>query len=392
MLALLLLPLLQANSIPVQSGHILEVGEEVHFGFGGAWARVFPNEPESDFFYGAGGDFWHNTMDKNFFIEEESQVAMTGRFDLDDHSMVPCPDGSYLHVASARTGEANDSAYSFRYDAQFERQSSAILAQQDAAVRFNDMAVICHEKGRFASFIDYDVWGAVVYILDEDGGMVERRRIQELPLPEGGTMLEDPRTGDLALGTSTPPKDGLFVNRLDWDLGFKETKRILTVDRSQTQSYWPQAVRVIEDRIVVAYVQQPVNQGFVADWGNIWLAIFDDEWRLLENHQITTDEAPDGTMRPGLALVDDLLMLTYDEMQEHPPGIVEPRLVPITLNLEAFKSPITDSGDSAGDSGDEPVVDPEPSSCSCASQGEASPSPAWFLFLGLLGFRRRSTR
>jgi len=400
LLFLLIPSVAHANSVPVSSGHIVEVGQEVKWEIGGAWARVFPNAPTSDLFFAAGGDFWRIEMDGDLNASDVDRISMTARQNLDDHSIVPCPNGDYLHIASGKTSEPNDSAYSFMYDSEFRPIEQSVLAESVSKIKFNDMAVICHEKGRYASFIDFDVWGTVIYTFDEYGAYADHVRMPDLPLPEGGTLLEDPIRGDLALVTSTPEKDGLYVSWLDWDLTFKETQRILQVDRELTQSYWPQAVKIIEDRIVIAYVQQPANEGFIADWGNIWLAIFDTEWRLLENHQITLDEAPDGTMRPGLALQGDQLWLTYDEIEQFPPGVVQPRIVPITLNLEAFDSPdLEDTSSDSGDSGATDTADTggsgpsKPEGCGCASK-RAPLNSSWVLpgLLLVLSFRsRRST-
>jgi hypothetical protein len=293
-------------------------------------------------------------------------------------------------VASGNTVVPNDSAYSFRYDDNFIPTALAILAEDFPRLAFNDMALICHEKGRFVAFSDFEVGGATIYTLDDDGGIEREDRISQTPLPEGGSFLEDPLRGDLALITATLTKDGLLVNWLGWDLVFKESRRILEVDLEESQSYWPQGVLVIEDRIVVAYVQQPANENMLSDWGNIWLAFYNLEWQLLENHQITQDTGPDGTMRPGLALQGDTLFLTYDEIEEHPPGIVQPRIIPITLNLEAFSDFVdTGSADTAGGNDTGSGVAPSPSLCGCVSGPGSGSSvvPGFLCLLGIMGLR-----
>jgi uncharacterized protein (TIGR03382 family) len=390
--------LLWANSLDVESAFITDVGDEIKWDIGGGWTRIHPGDPLSDVFYSAGGDYVHIQMDADFQVDNTQRSFLTGRWNLDDHNIVPCPSGGYLHVASGKTTEHNDSAYSFRYDDNLVPTAQTVIAESIFKVRFNDMALICHEKGNFASFIDYDVWGTVVYTLSDDGAVLNERRIPELPLAEGGSFLEDPIRGNLALITSTPEKNGLFVNWLDWDLNYIDTRRLLQVNRQVAQAYWPQAVKVIGDHIVLAYIQQPTDAGFQSDWGDVWLAIFDLEWTLLENHQITKDEGPDGTMRPGLALQGETLMLSYDEIEEFPPGRVQPRMVPITLNLSALGvagSGDSDSGESPGDSGassdtagDNGGVSSE-WKCGCSTGGTGF-SGAWFGLLGALVLRRRS--
>ncbi len=393
-----LIQLLWANSVDFESEYIAGVGAEIKWDIGGAWTRIVAGDPESDLFYSAGGDYVHIGMNADWEVDDLERRFLTGRMNLDDHNLVPCPSGGYLHVASGKTTNFNDSAYSFRYDEDFLLTSQVVLAESNPQVSFNDMALICHKNGNFASFIDYNVWGTVVYTLDDDGEILDEKRIPELPLAEGGSFIEDPVRGNLALITATPEKNGLFVNWLDWDLTYKDTRRILQVDRTVSQAYWPQAVKVIGDRIVLAYIQQPSNAGFEADWGNVWLAIFDLKWTLLENHQIVKDEGPDGTMRPGLALQGETLMLSYDEIEHFPPGVVQPRMVPITLKLSAFgELGSSDSGadsdaGSGGDSGDR-GVSPE-WKCGCSSAESGRPRGFVLALIGGLfwGRRRRKDR
>jgi MYXO-CTERM domain-containing protein len=386
---------IHAETLDVESEHISNVLGEVKWDIGGGWTRLVPGEILSDVFYGAGGDYWHVKMGWDWKVDNNERVYLTGRSNLVDHSIVPCPDGGYLHVASGMTTTVNDSAYSFRYDDDFQPLAQSTLAEDYLKVRFNDMALICHENGNFASFIDYDLFGAVIYKLDEDGALLDELRIAELPLPEGGSLLEDPLRGDLALITATSEKTGLLVNWLDWDLNFKTSRRILTVDRTVAQAYWPQAFQIVGGRIILAYIQQPVDAGYVADWGNVWLAVFDHSWNLLENHQITYDPGPGGSMRPGLAIYEDQLLLTYDEIEDFPPGIVQPRLVPITLKLDAFVVPedTADSVDSAGNEDTEPAGSGAVAAewkCGCAATSTGKPGAGvWLILGGLLGWRRR---
>lgn len=211
-------------------------------------------------------------------------------------------------------------------------------------------------------------------------------------------MLKDPTRGDLALVTSTPSKDGLYVNWMTWDLVFQGSKRILDVSPEQGQSYWPQGHVVIEDRILLSYVlQPPVVEGEPElEFGNMWLAIYDLEWNLLENLQITQDDSPGGTMRPSLTLVEDTLYLGFDELENFPPGDIQPRLLSMKLDLDAFVDPSDpgtgDTGPCPDDSGGEDSgdSDTDESSCGC-SQGPTAPA-SWPLLFGLLAFGRRRKR
>ena len=393
-----------AGSVPVQSEHIVEVGEEIDWGIGGAWARLFIQEPVDVFFYAAGGEFWKMDFLEDYELLEQQKVPLSGRTNLDDHAIRQCPDGSYLHAASGKIEETNDSGYMMMYDASWARINNHVLGEKSSEIAYNDMPLICHEKGRFVSFIDYNVWGSLLYKLDETGKPVQEYRIPEIGLSEGGTFLEDPTSGDLALVTSNHDNSALEVNFLDWDLNFLSTKTLFEIDPMVDRVYWPQAVEVIGTRIVVAYVNQPKKAGRISDWGDMWLAIFDLEWNLIESHAIVTEQEEDGCMRPGLAFKDDMLFYTYDEIVNHPPGDVGPRLVPIELNLRAFglgepddtgsppdsgDTESTDGGNGEEDSGDASETDDSAASCGCATPSSGTSSGFAWMVLALVGYVRR---
>lgn len=387
------------GSVPVQnSSHIVNVGDEISWGVGGAWARVLVQETGDLFFYAAGGEFFRMEFLEDYSLMEEEKVPLSGRTNLDDHSIQVCPDGSYLHAASGKTKETNDSGYMMMYDSDWNRTQSIVLAEDNPEIAYNDMPLICHEKGRFVAFIDFDVWGTIVYELDETGRPTRELKIPEIGLAEGGTFLEDPNSGDLALVTSNHDNSAIEVNLLDWSLNYQSTKTLFEVDVEVDRNYWPQAVEVIGDRIVVAYVNQPRNEGRLSDWGDMWLAILDLEWNLIERHAIVTEEDQDGCMRPGLAYKEGVLLYTYDKILNHPPGEVTPRLVPIELNLEAFglvgapedtSTPAETGGEE--DTGSTTEVETEETSCRCAG-APAEPNALGFglsMLFGVLWRQRR---
>jgi uncharacterized protein (TIGR03382 family) len=344
-----------------------------------------------------GGDYWKTRLDENLQFDTIDRVPLTGRDDLNDHIMLLCPDGGYLHLASGGLDHDNDFAYSYRYDANFNLLKNNILGEANPDIRFNDMAGICHEEGVFGAFLDYDIYRTMMYILDDNGKYKSKIRVAELPIAEGASILEDPIRGDLAMVTASPSKDGLYVNWMSWDLIFQGSKRILNVKPEDGQSYWPQGHIVLDDRILIAYIMQPADAGYLNEFGNLWMAVYDLEWNLLENLQITHDDGPGGTMRPSMTLIEDTLYMGFDEIENFPPGDIQPRLLTMKLDLDAFVDPAdTDPGDTGpcpDDSGEEDSGDPGPTEPSCGcSQGPTAPV-TWPLLFGLLAFgRRRKSR
>jgi len=394
-----------AGSVPISSMHIDSVSEEARWDFGGNWTRLVLNEAGNTAMFAAGGEYWKAPLHEDLIAYTNERVAMTGRQDLEDHGWFPCPDGSFFHLASASKNKANDSAFSFIYDANLNLIHDNEIEMRHPEYVFNDMPGICHNKGRFAAYIDFDRYLAVVYSFDEEGDLLNTLRIPELPLPEGGSFIQDPVRKDLALVTSTPEKDGLYVNWLDWDLKFQGSKRILDGDHDVAQYFWPQGAQVVGDRIMLSFLRQPQDAGYIGEWGNLWIAIFDLEWRLIEKHPLTYDAGPGGTNRPGLELMGDTLYVSYDEMENHPPGDIQPRVLTVKLNLDAFSDPnfeyweptLKDTADPATDTGpdkctgledeDEEGHEHEHATCTCSSSPFSSGS--WVAFFATFALLRR---
>ena len=69
-----------SGTVPVQnSAHIVEVGEEVDWGVGGAWARVLIQETGDLFFYAAGGEFYRMELLEDYSLMEEEKVPSPKR-------------------------------------------------------------------------------------------------------------------------------------------------------------------------------------------------------------------------------------------------------------------------------------------------------------------------
>jgi MYXO-CTERM domain-containing protein len=401
LISLLFLATAQADSLEVDSDYVLSVSDVVKYEINGNWSRVYPVGDDLYFFHAGGGDYWKILLDENLQVDNNDRTPLTGRNDLDDHIMVPCPDGGYLQFGSGGLDEDSDFAYTFRYDSNFNLLDSSILGEANPTIRFNDMAGICHEEGVFGAFLDYQIYRTMMYVLNDNGEYKNKIRVAELPIAEGASMLKDPSRGDLALVTSTPSKDGLYVNWMTWDLVFQGSKRILDVPVGEGKAYWPQGHVVVEDRILLSYIlQSPVADGEPElEFGNLWVAIFDLEWNLLENLKLTHDDNPGGTMRPSMTLIEDTVYLAFDQLENFPPGDIQPRLLTLKLDLDAFVDP-ADSGSGSSDTGpcpddsggDGTGVEPTEPSCGC-SQGPNAPATAgWPLLFGLLAFGRRRKR
>ncbi len=404
----------------MDSTHLVAIGDEVTADFGGSWIRLFPDEENAGdwhFLFGAGGDYNRVTMGDDLLALDQNRQRLTGFNNLDDHSISKCPDGGYFHVGSAGVSDHNDSGYAWRYDKDFEEIGHSTIEEAHATMRFNDMPSVCSEYGTVTVFYDTQrgLSAGHMYTFDDEAQLLDHKEVDGVPYStEGTTLLEDPFNHDLLMVGTDTLDSTILVARLNWDLDLLESKTVFELeDMAEGRVYWAQAVLAIEDRFVAAYMHQARADGWSSDWGDIWLGIFDQDWNLLESQQITDDPAPDGSMRPGLQVLDDTLLLSYDRI-EGSPGYVNPRIRPITLNLAAFQdegpgdsgdsgdsgntgdSGTTDSGDK--DSGDLPTDDtgnsdgnppPPPVEEDCGCQALAVSHSWWALLLAGWGLGRR---
>lgn len=412
--------LLLASALALGAEHVRNIGPEVTYDQGGAWARVLPaDDTDWHFFFGAGGEFYRLDMTEDLVISEQRQ-AITGRSDLDDHAITTCPTGGAMLASSAGVTRDNDSGWIYRLDDSFQPVTTTVVAESDPEVVYNDMALICGDDGGLVTYNNFLADELVLVRLEDSGAVRTTTTLAGMPTGTGASLLADPETGEVLL-IGVEGRDQLRVARLSWDLELLSLDTVYQVDdRDKTFIYWPQAALPVGDRFLVAWIQQEADEGFNQDWGHVHLAVFDRAWTLLEAHQITDAAPPDGAMRPGLAVRDDTLIVSYDRIVGSP-GLVQPRLRAVTLNLGAFEDPDTGgtdtgisgsgtdtaTGDSGptGETGDSATADSGPPADSgpgdpgeadarcagCGGDDDSPPPPgAALLLLGLWGSRRRA--
>lgn len=377
----------------------LDIGEDRALAVGGTWARAFPDGEDAwHFFWAAGGDYNRLPMSDDLVVEDYDRRPLSGHTDLIDSQIVPCPDGTWLHVGSSGVTKPDDTAYAFRYDADFNPLSEAMLEYGDTSMRMNDPSLLC-EGG------DLDLVGVVtrdfqstVYVLDAAGNPAEQVTVATWPMLQGGALAWDQERDEiLAIGYDLDRLVAVMRAGRDFS-DIDEIQLPLTVGAETP--YWPQGLMRIGAYWLVAHMARDESAGWANDEGNVRLAVFDSDWNLLETQALTTYSPPNGAMRPGIARRGDRLLVTYDIL-------LVPHVVPVTLDLVAFglEEGSSDTGGQTGgdtdDTGgppepappeDEPEVDArEPytpaSACGCAS-GPGVVRPAAALF-GLAVLRRR---
>jgi hypothetical protein len=372
------LSLLIAASTLAQAGVVTNVGEPVTLSMGGGWARAFPTDDgQWHFLWAAGGEYNLLPMSAALGVIDSGRTLLTGRTDLVDHGITRCPDGSYLHAASANLDEFNDSAFAFRYTADWQRTAAGTLAEREAGREHNDLLVLCSPLLDATLFVEGGPNNPVLVEIAEDGSPAGETRLDTRTNLMGGSMVWDPDT-DTLVTVGFNNTQSIVVERWDADLVKLETIEVPAVPAPQ-RVYWTQATLRAGDHWLVAHMARDDSAGWAADEGNVWLQVFDLDWNLLESHPVTDFAPPAGGMRPGLARQDDRLLVLFDKG-------VQPHVVPVTLDTVALGE------DPELDTGADPADQASEAACGCAAGGTASGWSVVLLAGASLALRRRSER
>jgi len=405
--------LLFALSQPVLAqDFIREFGDSTELESAGTWARAIPMEYGWKIAYSSGsaymvGDLVNESGDLDgWLIDKSDQVRLTPEeFTLlKDHAIKRCPDGSYLHTASANLVDQNDSAYAWRYDENFEALGHSVVELKAPERAHNDMANICSHLAQGVAFpsTGFGDEENLFFYLDENAAPGETISLPGEPRLSGGAFLTDVHEDLIyAIGFGLYTRD-MMILTFDGDFNLMEQNQITVLE--DWRSYWPQGFLQVGDYFLVALMgavdENPDGDEIPdpappasGDDGNVFLLVLDSDWNKLEEIQITDHIQGWGGMRPWLARKGDQVLMTYDVMTEH-------SLVEIRLNIEAFG--LTDSSPDSGVDpdfipyyhGDDEADDTGLSrvkSCGNCSTVSAHGMAPWMLgLLGIAAIRRRS--
>lgn len=314
------------------SDYIASVGEEITLGPGGGWLRLFPDTTGDGwhFLWAAGGEYSLLPMTADFEVEDFDRRNLTGRTDLIDHAITRCPSGGYLHVASANQQSHNDSAYAFRYDADFNVIASAVLEEIEPARLHNDLPVLCSPLLKATAFMGANFGGMYLSIIAEDATQADLIELPAfVPKTEGGSLYMNPDNGEIVVIGKHREGSEFNVVGLDSDYEVSWSHSFEPLAGQDLRPYWPQALLKVKDHFLLAFMARNDNDGWESDWGNIYLAVLDADFNHLETTQISDYTPPSGAQRPALVRRGTQVLLTVDRN-------VQPQLFEIQLKAEAF--------------------------------------------------------
>lgn len=349
----------------------------------GTWARTFVDaEGQWWFFLGAGGGIVA-PVGQDFDFKEDDLLRLTDRQELQDHGVVQCPNGDYLHVASYTESDFNDSAHAYRYDADWNLVADAVLEAGVSGAEHNDMTVICSRDFQGAVFRENGGPGGQAgrwFGFDAQGNVSGPSTLENTPQVTGGAALQ---VGDemWMWGTQGYQQDPLQIKRYDLDLNYLGEQGSVSLSPDGGQPYWTQGLLKVGDYYLLAHMGRAPGSNFSADTGNVYLSVLDADLSLLEQTRISDYEGGDAAMRPGLMRDGDTAVVSWD-------ANLRPNLALVTLDLSGAGS--LDSGWETGDTGEGGGGD-DSGGCGGCGGGSGGGLLAGILAAGLLGRRRSQT-
>jgi len=337
--SLALLAVLTAYATPIVS-----VGEPTNMGISCAchWARVFPREDGLvDLFLSGGGNYTHVPLERwtdGSWRATGSPRGLTSIGELVDHAITPCPDGTWLHVASANRTEAlDDSFYMIHYSAELDVLTEQLAVDSDTVLRYNDAPLVCDTRtvatvGHPRDLLSHD---GVLLQLSPDGQVAGSQFFDTIPPVGGSSLIWDPtREAYLSfrgMGEGSP----LVVVFLDEDFQQAAPWKEVWLDLPYVS--WPQSVIRLGDGYAVAHLVRREGMAYGSDSGEIQVTVLDANLDLLQTVTITEVEPSSGAHRPSLARVGDELLVTYEVE-------IQPRLVVLQLDPDLPPEPDPETG------------------------------------------------
>ena len=373
---------------------IAEIGAPVETGTAGPWARALATDDGWYMGVGTNGDFHIGALTRtgpgleDWSFDRTNWVRGTDHGGLKDHAIRKCPDGTWLHVASTNNNDPNDSAYSWRLTSDFQIIESGIVEENYPLRAHNDMATLCSPRVQGAVFTAFGggAWVATFFHIDETANTSETTELGIIQT-EGGAFLDDAPTDRIILISATHLSE-LEINTFDADLNPLERK-LIDIPPTNERAFWPQRIIRVGQYYVVAMMSMVELGPGLSDTGDVWLHVLDEDFNLLEQHQITNyGSGRESAMRPWMERMDDLLIVSYDIMTTH-------TFVAIQLNLDGVEE--VDTGfpnadaDADGDDGSKDAqraAEEDSKGGGCAVVG-GSVSGGLVICLAMLGARRR---
>jgi MYXO-CTERM domain-containing protein len=366
-----MLPLLflSLTSAPAYAGAVFGTANgPISLDLSGNWPRAYPDDTGGwVMFHAGGGDFKVSHAYSDLTTDRSRDKNLTGRNDLKDHDIRPCPDGTWLQASTAdyTAEQAHDSAYSWRYDKDFNILANGIIAQGDlSGPSYVDMPVVCGNNFQGAAFPDAVTETQARFAkVERDAGVLEEYDLVGAPWATGSSMLED-RDGTLyVVGfSSVHDLSQIVIGHFDTNYNSLGTK-FVTVGTDILTPYWAQTVIRVGDYYIVSHMMRDESLNWNQQDGDLYLTAFDIRWDVVDQIQLSDNTAPVGGMQPYVVSKGDGSLLAMYSKELHNYAF--------TIELQPG---IEDGGDADTDADTDTDTDVDTSVPDTADSGEVTDS------------------
>lgn len=320
---------------------------------GGNWPRMFPIEGSDHFalLTASGGNYNYQETDASFGRVNGSDRVVSGHGDELDHGITNCPDGTYVHAATATHTNSDDSVYVQKLDAEFNVLLEADAVDSDPEVTFLDPAVLCTNWAwGFAGMVLGPPRSVMRFYPLDDEGVVKGVKSMDVGPDASGASFWGDDNGLVAVGTRFEEPDYMWLGSWNTRLVGDDPQKI-DVAPDGYVAYWFQRLIKVNDVWVVAHMGHKDSESFDTQTGNVWLTAFDPDWNVIDQVELTAIAPPLGAFHPWVVQADNKLVVNYT-YQASNYGIYVP------IDLDATDYTPDDTGDTGTvDTGDTGTVD-----------------------------------
>jgi hypothetical protein len=386
--------LLSLASLPAAAQDIVsELGPPTQLSTSGAWVRALP-DGEGGWLLGiatqrgygmlpltstgGGASDWSVEESQRWWLVEQDSPQ------LDDHNLVQCPDGSWLHVATGTTSRQDDSAWWFRHSADWTTLSSGEVEVGSPNMHHSDPPVMCSAYGEGVLVgPEEGMSGDVVFMeIPQSGAASVVASLTGRPTPVGGAIFSDEAEGVIHRLATDGPSGPIIHQTYDTDWAEVATASSEPLP-DPYMAYWPQGRLRIGDYYVLATLGNP-ERGGGGNRTRPFLVVYDLDWNLVQTVDLVPDGSADGAARPWVSRADDLLLVTWDA------GLT-PYVLGLRVDLEITgDDPVVDDPDGEDGAGGSGAADEEggEKDGGCSHVGGLGAGLGWLAGLGLVARRR----
>jgi hypothetical protein len=373
----------------------------------GTWPRLFPREDGTWFLVMAnGGDLYWRTLNGDLSTKDESRHNMTNHAGLTDHALAQCPDGGIIDAASSYTSDWDDTLTVFRWDADFNLTNQYVLEKNNTSHTFADAAIICEEDfAAVGGFIQRDAKASStpIYRLDPTTGDV----VDSFEMYTGLTWFGAAWAWDGTIASSlraSTEGGNVIIDRIDPDTweAVKGEALIVELDASADIHWFVRTLRW-GSYWIVPFIHLSPDYEWSQGSGDIFLAVFNEDWSLVSTTRITDYGGGTAATQPWLTTDGEVIAVSWST-NNSPYGVIltlaEPRPEDTGEDTEPAGGDSGHSGSDTGGSGGSgdsggretglttaPLTE-APKGCGGCSSGGGLPAALSAVLPGLLWRRR----